>query len=752
MNGITVPFLPTGLWLLATSGCIVVVVAVFAMHWYQRRRFQAALGDSRDVADLAARKEILQADVQGLRSWLAESKEELSRIQSEREEQERLRGELSRLQNECLTLDQRLIDSRKEAGDLESQRYRLAQEKEKLSIDIDELLRQRQDLADLKTEINSAKKELDAAKEEFTETKRSKTEIVRQVAEKRLELDTLHRECDGLDRSRQVFEQDAENAKTEARRCQQETADAANGLNNIVQQIQVKQTELIQTENIFHELERKTRYLEHKNTEAEGILTSLEKKKVKAEKSASEAEEKARSSETDYRKVVGLLERAEIKLEEAEKKEKRLGAEVVRLEAERGHLLKEIGKLDGGGGEADAYADLFQAPPCLDRNLLPKNEFKTSDEEYALANIRNQLATAGYQFHPRVIKAFHTALKCHDINPLTVLAGVSGTGKTLLPTAYAKLMGMHSLVIAVQPRWDSPQDMFGFYNYLEKKYKATDLARTLIRMDPYSTVDGLDEKQKCSDRMLLVLLDEMNLARTEYYFSEFLSKLELRRLAGDGRAEVDRQHAEILLDTGPGRQPIKFWVGKNVLFTGTMNEDESTQTLSDKVLDRANVLRFGRPANIGSEGQQQAQEEQRLPNPEGYLTVKQWKDWCRPVQQADWTGKAQEWIDGLNDALTKIGRPFGHRVRKSILAYVANYPAVNMDIFKIAFADQVEQKILPKLRGLDTTEGVNNAACDEIEKIIEATGDNTLHRAFASARENNVSGMFLWQGVTRLDD
>ena len=213
-----------------------------------------------------------------------------------------------------------------------------------------------------------------------------------------------------------------------------------------------------------------------------------------------------------------------------------------------------------------------------------------------------------------MINAFHTSLKVADMSPLVVLAGISGTGKSELPRRYAEGMGMHFLSLPVQPRWDSPQDMFGFYNYLEKRYRATELARALVQMDRYFDdehrgwnypEDWADHNLR--DRMLLVLLDEMNLARVEYYFSEFLSRLETRR--GINAADVlERRKAEISLEVGLqslsrddgqiniNRQPtLPLFVDTNVMFVGTMNEDESTQTLSDKVVDRANVLRFGRP-------------------------------------------------------------------------------------------------------------------------------------------------------------
>ena len=146
-----------------------------------------------------------------------------------------------------------------------------------------------------------------------------------------------------------------------------------------------------------------------------------------------------------------------------------------------------------------------------------------------------------------------------------------------MPVKYAEAMGMHNMVVSVQPRWDSPHDLFGFYNYMEHKYKGTDLARALIRMDQYNFKEQFKDEERRAGRILLVLLDEMNLARIEYYFSEFLSKLELRRAIKN--AEVDnRSVAEFVLETGPrgntekgksdGKGDFRLWVGRNVIFCG----------------------------------------------------------------------------------------------------------------------------------------------------------------------------------------
>jgi MoxR-like ATPase len=394
---------------------------------------------------------------------------------------------------------------------------------------------------------------------------------------------------------------------------------------------------------------------------------------------------------------------------------------------------------------------LEKAPTCLDKDQF-EDELESYDESTLLQHLNNNLRQEGLIFSPRVIDAFHTSLKCHDINPITVLAGVSGTGKTLLPMRYATMMGMHRLVLAVQPRWDSPQDMFGFYNYLEKEYKATELSRALVRMDPFNYKDekfSMLDSDWAKDRMLLVLLDEMNLARTEYYFSEFLSRLELRREVKNPSVSHERSQAEIELDVGPGKYPFRIWVGHNVFFVGTLNEDETTQTLSDKVLDRANVIRFGKPDEKAKAAKNNTQIQALG---EKYLSFSQWSSWHRELDEGvDWYEEVVKWIQRLNAALDRVGRPFGFRVQQAIGQYVANYPnVVDRQRYRLAFADQVEQKIIPKLRGIDLGDVNANECLSDLEAVIADLGDDELGDAFYAARtESENLGMFQWRGVTR---
>lgn len=444
------------------------------------------------------------------------------------------------------------------------------------------------------------------------------------------------------------------------------------------------------------------------------------------------------------------LERA---IDTGERRENRLQAHIARLQEE----------LDacGEGGPADeerSLADLTKPPACLavervDGTFGPIYGAALRDEEErdALRRVMDHLRESGLQFSERTVSAFHTSLKSAVVSPLTVLAGISGTGKSQLPRYYAAAMGIHFLKISVQPRWDGPQDLFGFYNYIEKRYKATDLARALVHFDLYNWPS---QAEKFRDRMLLVLLDEMNLARIEYYFSEFLSRLEGRPFKESLATENDRRPSEIDIDVSRRGQPKRVYAGQNILFVGTMNEDESTLTLSDKVLDRANVMRFPRPLSL--KGSLPATSGHAAAA--GYLTKRVWLDrWMRSAEKLpeEQRRRATSIIDRINGHMDELGRPFGHRMGQAMLHYVANYPSMaagpdDADPVSFGLADQIEQRIMPKLMGI---------VVDNYRQPLQALADLTrmdLHDAeFATAieaavkRARETNGLFVWRGLTR---
>ena len=436
-----------------------------------------------------------------------------------------------------------------------------------------------------------------------------------------------------------------------------------------------------------------------------------------------------------------------------------LNAEVETIKALAETLKKGLDLTVNGSGtengpltetdKVDILKDLVALPACLAAPARLRSAPRQESE--ALHQVDTYLRDSGLAFHRRTVRAFHTALKINDTAQLAVLAGVSGTGKSLLPRRYAEALGIHFLQIAVEPRWDSPQDLLGFYNYVEKKYRATELSRLMVHMDPWQSHTVPAETPDRRDHMAMVLLDEMNLARVEYYFSEFLSRLEARPVwderlshaAGKARAK----DAMIPVDIRGLDNPPMLFPAHNILFVGTMNDDESTQSLSDKVLDRSNVLQFPAPERFPQPAPPNATmsvEAQRF---------SEWRGWISPGQAHALPPGVDDVIGKLAGMMQDFGKPFGHRLNQSMRAYVAQYPREGNGGADIGtpLADQIEFRILPKLRGVEV--GNHTGAFDALDQLLRGplVNDPTLADKVAQTAETqeNTSGLFVWRGMSR---
>ena len=162
---------------------------------------------------------------------------------------------------------------------------------------------------------------------------------------------------------------------------------------------------------------------------------------------------------------------------------------------------------------------------------------------------------------------------------LIVLQGISGTGKTSLAYAFGKYVCNPSVITPVQPSWRDRSELFGYFNEFTKKYNETELLRAMY-------------EARFNENVYLVILDEMNIARVEYYFAEMLSILEMPR------------RDEWIVDLVPSQwkndpkllENGKFMLPPNMWYCGTINNDDSTFAVTDKVYDRA------MPINIDNKG------------------------------------------------------------------------------------------------------------------------------------------------------
>lgn len=439
----------------------------------------------------------------------------------------------------------------------------------------------------------------------------------------------------------------------------------------------------------------------------------------------------------------------EMQVDELTDKNKSLLRRFESVDADNNRLMAELKRLQSSyEREQDREARIRDIETPYIQKELPRAVDKVEELQW-LDGISKSCLDYGLRFPRRILHAFHTALKTSEWSPMTVLAGVSGTGKSELPRLYSHFGGINFLSLSVQPNWDSQESMLGFFNSIDNKFDAQPVLR-LLAQSQKAQAEGYP--LGLEDVMSLILMDEMNLAHVELYFAEFLSKLELRR----GRKGNEVPSLEVKL--GAGIQHYDLPLGRNVLWAGTMNQDETTKSLSDKVLDRGIVINFPRPTTL---------ERRRQLKPLGdqapLLSRKLWESWwCRESKfNDDQILPFKGFIEDMNTSLSKVGRALGHRVWQSIEYYMSNYPDVleaqrNNDdaslvkAMKVAFEDQLVQKVMPKLRGIETRGKSKSDCLDKIRTQL-VNDDYTIIDDFDLACEFGY-GQFIWNSANYLKD
>lgn len=259
--------------------------------------------------------------------------------------------------------------------------------------------------------------------------------------------------------------------------------------------------------------------------------------------------------------------------------------------------------------------------------LLTFNDF--SDYGQLIDYIHGYVLAKGIYYRRETILDFFALVRTHDF---IVLAGQSGVGKTSLVKEFANAVNAKVCVIPVKPNWMSKEDLLGYYNPIQKQYISTEFLDTLV------------EAQNHPNKPYFICLDEMNLARVEYYFADFLSKLEDREhpiniqlysenLYPDLSRVTDilknispmlitveniKEHEDLInfitdlyhLDNLSSDDYYKYFqqlipsippsitIGDNVHFFGTANIDDTTHYFSTKILDRVHVLKFDNALDI----------------------------------------------------------------------------------------------------------------------------------------------------------
>lgn len=321
------------------------------------------------------------------------------------------------------------------------------------------------------------------------------------------------------------------------------------------------------------------------------------------------------------------------------------------------------------------------------------NETKT-DNEKIVEHITKYILSQGFQYDETEITNFYLSLKS---KPFVLLAGISGTGKSKLVQLFAEAVGATSEnerynIIPVRPDWSDPSDLLG-YRDIEGNFQPGPLT-TIIK--------------KATDNPELpyfVCLDEMNLARVEYYFSDILSIIETRKLVGQGsdnaittdklfKSEAFGNDNESREEYGHLRLP------DNLYIIGTVNMDETTFPFSKKVLDRANTIEFNKiDLTVNFEdfgGNLEEIEPIKIYNTEIRSKYIKLLD-C--IEEQEHIEKVIYILENINTLLERVGLQFGYRIRDEITFYSLYAVNENLMDFYAAMDYAIKQKILPRIQG-----------------------------------------------------
>ena len=349
-------------------------------------------------------------------------------------------------------------------------------------------------------------------------------------------------------------------------------------------------------------------------------------------------------------------------------------------------------------------------------------------EDAFFERFRKLVENSGFTFRQLDLQRFHLSVKCGD---LTVLGGPSGTGKSSLPALYAQaLLGEEGarqrpgcLMVNVNPSWMDTRDLLGHMNTLDGRF--------------YPAESGLFQHLVCAQReyetrasatgIYLACLDEMNLSQVEHYFSDFMMVLE--RTGGDRKVKCFSP--ETATDSCPFRKWGEVVLSPALRFVGTVNFDETTRLLSDRLLDRVNLIRL---TSAGLPGP--AAAKTALPSASGRLvTLADLDAWCSANALPADLGTL---LDQMRPILAQMGCPISPRVYRGICRFVASSAHIMSQ--EKAFEVQVAQRIAPRVRSLITNRQIEGL--DALLKLLNQSSPCAFEESLSLLEQarDSISG------------
>ena len=318
-----------------------------------------------------------------------------------------------------------------------------------------------------------------------------------------------------------------------------------------------------------------------------------------------------------------------------------------------------------------------------------------------VAAIRKYIEAKGFNYDGSLIENFYLGLKS---KPFVILAGTSGTGKTRLVRLFAEAIKAEYKLVSVRPDWSDSSDLFGH----------VDLNQKFV---PGAIIDFVKQAELNPNKPYFLCLDEMNLARVEYYMSDILSAIETRRYES-GMIITDPlvSSANYGNDTFSAGKYGKVILPGNLYIVGTVNMDETTFPFSKKVLDRANTIEFSYVDLLSMPSFSTAIADKIIVTNEflvsKYITLND----CDAADR-EYIGSVCTTLSRINSVLEIANAHIGYRVRDEIVFYMLNNREADLLDDKVAFDNQIMQKILPRVQG--SSESIKTML-GELLKICES--------------------------------
>ena len=298
----------------------------------------------------------------------------------------------------------------------------------------------------------------------------------------------------------------------------------------------------------------------------------------------------------------------------------------------------------------------------------PKNNPEVTLESFCESFRAYAAGNLGLYYDISDIRRFISNL---GVSHILVMQGMSGTGKTSLAYAFGEFIGNPSVIVPIQPMWKERTDMIGYYNEFTGKFNETLLLQKMYEAN-------------YSKDMYITVLDEMNIARVEYYFAEFLSLLEL--------PDPNKRYIDVVSDVQKGDPKLlkngRLKLPANMWFVGTANNDDSTFAISDKVYDRAMVINLDRKTKVF----------EAAPAPQVRISAEQFDNMVAKAQREySMTARNARRLRKLDTyMIDKYKITFGNRIMKQIRQYIPVYLACGGDELD-ALDDILSKKVFRKL-------------------------------------------------------